>query len=172
MTNERPFTGEDLTGQKYGRLTVVSFIRFHRFKGLPNQRHVIWKCRCDCGNEVELSSVAFKYGNTSSCGCLHKELLATRMRKHGFKPGNGKPHPLYYRWYGMIQRCNQPKHHGYKWYLGKGIKVCKRWRNFALFLKDMESTFKPGLTLHRKNNDKGYTPSNVVWATWKEQNAP
>lgn len=69
----------------------------------------------------------------------------------------------------MIGRCHNPNSRDYRWYGGRGIKVCRRWRSFPLWLKDMEGSFIPGLTLERKNSDKDYCPSNVVWATWAEQ---
>lgn len=68
----------------------------------------------------------------------------------------------------MLARCNNPKDRNYHNYGGRGIKVCKRWENFELFLKDMGEPPK-GMTLDRKNNDKGYSPSNCRWVTAAEQ---
>lgn len=71
-------------------------------------------------------------------------------------------------WDTMIQRCTNPKSPRFMLYGGRGITVCKRWRKFENFLKDMGE--KPiGLTLERKNNAKGYFPSNCCWATQKQQ---
>jgi hypothetical protein len=68
----------------------------------------------------------------------------------------------------MIQRCTNPKQKAYKHYGGRGIKVCKRWRDFRHFLTDMG--LRPdGMTLDRRDNDKGYTPDNCRWATQVEQ---
>jgi hypothetical protein len=78
-------------------------------------------------------------------------------------------HPLYFSWYDMLRRCHNSKHSKYKDYGGRGIFVCKRWHTFSNFVDDMEHTFKSGLTIERKNNDRGYRPSNCKWATMLEQ---
>ena len=62
----------DLTGQKFGRLTVLEIIPERRNK------RIYWKCQCDCGAIVEVDGNRLRSGNTQSCGCLHKELLAKR----------------------------------------------------------------------------------------------
>lgn len=77
-------------------------------------------------------------------------------------------HPLYHTWENMRQRCNNPKHTAYKWYGGRGIKICKRWNNFALFVEDVGN--KPeGMTLDRIDNNGNYEPGNVKWSTQKQQ---
>lgn len=68
-----------------------------------------------------------------------------------------------------IQRCHNPNNHQYHLYGGRGIKVCKRWRDsFENFLEDM-GVRPEGLTLERENNDKGYSKSNCVWASRQQQ---
>jgi len=72
-------------------------------------------------------------------------------------------------WQGMLQRCNNQKAVTYKWYGGKGVKVCARWNaSFFNFLDDMGER-PEGLTLDRIDNTKGYSKDNCRWATWKEQ---
>ena len=69
----------------------------------------------------------------------------------------------------MIHRCYEPADKRYKHYGGRGITVCDKWRySFEEFFKDMG---KPpaGRTLERKDNDKGYSPENCIWATYKQQ---
>lgn len=85
-------------------------------------------------------------------------------RKHGMYK-----HPTYSVWSSMKSRCNRPKDKAWPNYGGRGIKVCVRWQDFAEFWKDMGPTYKPGLTLERRKNDKNYCPSNCYWATRSQQ---
>ena len=59
----------DLTGQKFGRLLVIE-------RGPIRNKRIYWKCKCDCGNEVEVAGQELRRGNTKSCGCLRKELVS------------------------------------------------------------------------------------------------
>lgn len=78
-------------------------------------------------------------------------------------------HPLYSVWYDMIRRCLSPKRHNYKYYGGRGIKVCKDWLDFSNFIRDMYGTYQAGLTLDRIDNDGDYNSSNCRWVTKQVQ---
>ena len=57
----------DLTGQRFGRLTVLGLATPN---GKPGRR---WLCRCDCGNENTPLTYSLKSGTSKSCGCLARE---------------------------------------------------------------------------------------------------
>lgn len=125
-------------------------------------RYGIYKCYC--GNEFKTRIQSVKQNKTKSCGCLHKEKALIFNTKHGLSS-----HILFGTWSGMIQRCTNKIHMYYNDYGGRGITVCDRWLNVANFIEDMLPTFQKGLTLDRKDNDKGYYKDNCRWVENKIQ---
>jgi hypothetical protein len=147
----------DLTGQRFGRWVVVS--RAESAKS-NNTR---WNCICDCGTEKRVRAGDLTQGKSTSCRCYANELTKVRSVKHG--QSNTQ---VYSVWQAMISRTTNPTDKDYKRYLGRGITVCDRWRDYSNFLADMGER-PPGLTLDRIDNDKGYYPENVRWTTHKIQ---
>lgn len=78
-------------------------------------------------------------------------------------------HELQSTWEGMMQRCYNPSHEGYKNYGGRGVKVCKRWWHFANFVEDVGEKPSALHTIDRVDNNKGYNLENFKWSTRKEQ---
>ena len=116
---------KDLTGKKFGRLTVI---RQNGFTS-PNkygQRYAIWHCKCDCGNYIERTTDVLKRGK-SSCGCRKKEVLKDMARKN--TTHNMKHTRLYRIYKGMISRCYYKSSQRYNSYGGRGITVCDEWKN-------------------------------------------
>lgn len=179
-TNERPFTGQDRSGQTFGRLTIVRLTGFYRSPNNPH-RFAVWNCRCKCGNDVDVKIGSLTTGSVVSCGCFHREHLLKIAVKHGHAR-DGKKHPLYPRWLGMTQRCTNPNNRAYKYYGGRGIKICSGWKSFASFLADLGPSWEKGLTVDRKDVNKHYScgkceechnngwAANCCWKTAKEQN--
>lgn len=150
---------EDLTGKKFGKLTVLSIV--NRVK--VGER-IKWKCRCECGKIKITSSKMLKNGRSKHCGCS-KNAKGINL-KHG-----GKGTPEYNIWASMKARCYNKKSAAYQYYGGRGITVCESWKNsFVCFLKDMGKRPSLELSIDRINNDGNYEPSNCRWATIFEQN--
>lgn len=79
-------------------------------------------------------------------------------------------HELYDTWRAMIRRCHNPAAGNYPRYGGRGITVCQAWRDsFDAFLEDVPPRPTAGHSLERIDNNRGYEPGNVRWATAAEQ---
>ena len=135
----------DMIGRKFGKLTIIEECQKHDKFG-----NKVYKCKCDCGNIVEVRGNCLKTGNTRSCGCL-------RGKNHG-KTGTA----LYYTWSSIKQRCYNKNNKRYSDYGARGIKVCQEWLdNFQVFYDwMMDNGYREGLTIDRVDNNKGYSPDN------------
>lgn len=149
----------DLTGQKFGKLLVLKQVGKDRWGSYK------WLCICDCGKEIIAQSGNLKNRHTKSCGCLIIKILT----KHGYGK-KGRESKTYKSWLRMNQRCNNPNNKQWKNYGGRGIKICKRWKNFRSFLKDMGERPTKNHSIDRIDNDDDYYKKNCQWATIKQQN--
>ena len=159
----------DLTGEKFGRLTVIERA------GSTKHGAAKWRCVCQCGNETIVIGDELRKHNTTSCGCYAKECSSKRLK--GKCPHN-KSHgmvgtPVYKEWSEMKRRCNNPNDISYHRYGERGIRVCERWeKSFEAFYSDVSTLphfGEKGYSLDRIDNNKWYAPDNVRWADAKTQ---
>ena len=143
----------DRTGMRFGRLLVLEEA------GRTGLKKVLWKCVCDCGNEVLRTSGDLVTGNSVSCGCYLKE----KITKHG-----GWNKSSYNTWRAMMRRCNNPKDKDYFRYGGLGVKVCPQWHEYTNFAKDMGEP-SGAETLDRIDPYGDYELKNCRWASLPTQ---
>lgn len=147
-------------GQRFGRLVL----EYEADRSLSNKRR--WMCLCDCGARRVFGQSNLVSGNTSSCGCLRSEIASSRLKTHGF----GKT-AEYSIWKGIKNRCLNPSTQGYRKYGARGITICDQWRDsFVEFLDHIGPRPSPFHSVDRIDNNRGYEPGNVRWATMVEQN--
>lgn len=151
----------DLTGQRFGRLTVIKRVE-------NNGKKVMWLCRCDCGNETTVFSGYLRNGNTKSCGCLSND----KLRERRFKHGESRKTRLYNIWLHIKHRTSGKANEKRtkKWYTDKNIKMCEEWSDFRNF-RDWANTngYDDSLTIDRIDGNKGYSQENCRWVDWKTQ---
>jgi hypothetical protein len=156
---------KDLTGEVYGRLTVL-----HREPRKPGDRYkgARWVCQCACGTVKSIPSNSLRrpkpWTPVTSCGCLAKDILVARLQTHRMSDTS-----LYRRWNGLRQRCENPRNPDYASYGGRGIRVCPEWISFEEFARwALNAGYDESLTIDRIDNDKGYSPDNCRWVSIRD----
>ena len=161
----------DLTGKKYGNLTVLEFV------GQDADKNNLWKCKCRCGNICVVPAHRLISGHTRSCGCLSIKVHT----KHGDSRSR-----LYKIYRGMLDRCYNPHTASYNSYGGQGVKVCKQWHNpknpdkaYKKFRKwayangyydqPKDTPYGDLLSIERKDPTGDYCPENCTWIPMRLQ---
>lgn len=150
---------KDIGGQRFGKLVA--------WEPTGEKRHgqQVWLCRCDCGNvkSVPIGQLREDDTGTKSCGCM--------LRESGYKLRHGMTGtPIHNCWLNMTKRCRLATSPNYRYYGGRGIKVCDRWLSFENFYADMGNPPFPGAQIDRIDGDGDYTPSNCRWLSAAENN--
>lgn len=136
-------------GAKFGKWTVLG-----EAPKRGDKRMV--QCVCDCGRSADVYLTHVKRG--VSAGCAPCAKITHGMSKQ----------PTWDSWSAMHERCSRQAHPAYHNYGGRGIKVCKRWNDFAKFFEDMGER-PAGMSLDRVDVELGYFKENCKWSTSKEQ---
>jgi hypothetical protein len=137
---------KDITGQKFGRLTVVKMTP--EYSG----RNAFWICECVCGTQIAVHRSELKKGSTKSCGCLRREAVSARNTTHG------------------LSCCENPDNKEFHNYGALGTKVCERWHTLENFIADIGERPSPKHSIDRHPNPDGnYEPGNIRWATPRQQ---
>ena len=150
----------DLTGKKYGRLSIIN--------RAPNKNgRVYWNCICDCGAKTVTSRNELRSGDSQSCGCYHKEQARIAKLTHG--DTGTRLHSI---WTGIKDRCTNPNNKDYEHYMGKGVSMCPEWFNsYETFKKwALTNGYKDTLSIDRIGGNTVYSPNSCRWATGITQN--
>lgn len=148
----------DLTGQRFGRWTVVS-------QADSKNGDTVWNCVCECDKKKVVVGYTLTKGKSLSCGCLRKELASDRVSIHGYCGT-----PEYVVWLHIIARCENENSKDFHNYGGRGIKMCEEWRSsFETFLADMGERPSPEHSIDRIDVNGNYEPLNCRWATQEVQ---
>jgi hypothetical protein len=150
---------QDLTGQKFYKLTFLSYVG----KGSNGQSQ--WLCECQFGTQKVVFAHHVKSGNVRSCGCL---LLSENRANSALRHGGTKT-PEWTSFHAAKKRCNPKFAHKYPDHAGRGIQF--KFKDFQEFLNHIGPRPEPKFdySLERINNEGHYEAGNVKWATRKEQ---
>ena len=147
------------------RLTQIG-LSFRVKCGSQFIRHAVFEC--ECGDRRVMVHANVKSNKSKSCGCWNAEILGKCHIKHGKCRIAGRT-AEYRTWCGIKDRCINENSKSFKYYGGRGITMCNRWKDsFPAFLEDMGERGSAE-SIDRIDNSKGYSKDNCRWATRAQQ---
>lgn len=164
-------------GETYNYLTIIEGFRKEDSGGKMRD---FYRCKCKCGNIVDIKAYSVLSGLTKSCGCAHVDSMKTRDTSNVYKTHGLYKSELYRRWGSMKSRCYNPSSSRYNSYGGRGIKVCDEWRAYDTENKintgfinfynwSVNNGYSEGLSIDRIDVDGNYEPDNCRWVPLQDQ---
>jgi hypothetical protein len=152
----------DLIGKKFGRLTVIKNVeRPEKYKNTE----AYWKCACDCGKVIIVSTSSLRSGNTKSCGCLRAELLgAMAKRVNRIGVGESAFNRIYYDYKRTAKRRNiefDISEDYFKYLVQQNCYYCGIEPFRTISMKSKNGDFICN-GIDRIDNSSGYIKGNVV----------
>lgn len=126
---------KNLIGETYGKLTVIAF---GGYRGTA----ILWRCRCECGRTDDYYRANLRSGNSRQCLKCGQQQFVESSRAHGM--------------------CGTPTYRTWERVIRTG-EVCKRWKSFENFFKDMGKRPTVNHFLVRKDSASTWRPENADW---------
>lgn len=144
----------DLIGKRFGRWVVI--------KRAPTKNRVtFWLCKCDCGNEKEVSGNSLRKGDSISCGCYKKELTSTRVK---LENGLASKNSTFNNYKLLAKKSNRLFELSFEEFLDLTQQSCHYCGSKPNNIK--KSQYNSGDFIYsgidRMDNTKGYTIKNCV----------
>lgn len=152
---------KNLIGKVFGRLTVKKLDHV--------DRKSYWLCQCSCGKTKVAPVDNLQNGNTTSCGCVHHDMMIRRnhlLATHG-ATRNHNLTGAYKSYRSAKKRCTNEKNASYDSYGGRGIKFL--FHTFEDFYNELGDR-PDGMSIERIDTNGHYEAGNVTWATPAQQN--